>query len=429
MTCARAAQAAAPPPFCLLVCSRYFAPSMGTGVSRSRVIPGESLRSILASVFSNIVSTVAHISVQPAHSGGHGECGKTEVGGTSSLESSMRTTRSGAGLSAHHTSSDSKSVTPRADSQQSRLKYSGRKRDMGSRGYQRTVSGGRRFSRVAGLQSGRTTTRFTWQGDRGLSSAGLPLQRDVDLNSSGNVRRGRPAPMPLNSPDSEYGNVVYLGTETAHTMEQAATCCQLCSQHFNTLRVPYLLLCGHSYCGPCIDRATENYPSALRCGVCSIVTPLGQQNADALPRNESMLDLVTSREFTAMVNEKNVEKCAECIHHPASVFCSECSATYCDKCAKRAHEGSRVRSKHKPVPVNLKPRPQPTCRKHPGQSCVLYCETEKQPMCVLCKFYNQHRFHKYVCVLLSCHLDLHCSVMKFVCMCITHNTGLTSSAK
>jgi len=62
---------------------------------------------------------------------------------------------------------------------------------------------------------------------------------------------------------------------------------------------------------------------------------------------------------------------------------------------ERAHEGSRVRAKHKPVPINLKPRPQPTCKKHPGQSCVLYCETDNQPMCVLCKFYNQHRLHKF----------------------------------
>ena len=26
---------------------------------------------------------------------------------------------------------------------------------------------------------------------------------------------------------------------------------------------------------------------------------------------------------------------------------------------------------------------------------MLYCETERQPMCVLCKFYGQHRFHSY----------------------------------
>ena len=309
----------------------------------------------------------------------------------------MRTTHSGAG---QHTSSDSKSATPRAGSQLSRRNYSGRARETWGRGYPRKASGGRRFGRAGGLLSHHNTSsakRFSWQGERGVTSAsGLPLQRDLDLNSSGHAQRANPVAIRMSSPsDADYGTVVLLRSDTTPSTGQAATCCQLCGYDFNTLRVPFLLLCGHSYCGPCIDRATEDYPSALKCGVCSIVTPLGQQNADTLPRNESILDLVTSREFTAMVNEKNVEKCAECIHHPASVFCSECSASYCDNCAKKAHEGSRVRSKHKPVPVNLKPRPQPTCRKHPGQSCVLYCETEKQPMCVLCKFYNQHRFHKY----------------------------------
>ena len=272
----------------------------------------------------------------------------------------MRTTLHSGGE--RHSSSD---ATPRAESRISRRSS--------SRGYYRRVSGNRR-----------TSTR-----------AGLPLQRDLDLNSSGYSQRERRVPPPRLDAESECSTVVLLATEAHAGVEHPATCCQLCGKGFSTIRVPLLLLCGHSYCEQCIHRATEKYPSALKCGVCSIVTPLGQQNADTLQKNDSILDLVTSREFTGIVTEKNVDKCAECIHHQASVYCSECSASYCSNCSKKAHEGSRVRSKHKPVPVNLKPRPQPTCRKHPGQSCVLYCETERQPMCVLCKFYNQHRFHKY----------------------------------
>ena len=337
--------------------------------------------------------TVSPIAVQPASSAGEEgdrDCKRAQTVGNCSLESSMRTT-AGTGL---NLSSDSKDTTPRVDSKLSRRTYSGRRIEGGSRGI---VSGNRRTVHGGGLQSGRSTTggkRFSWQGERGLTSAGLPFQRDLDLSSSGNAPKRREVLMPVDSPDPEHGDVVLLGVDTGPSEVKAATSCQLCGQNFNTLRIPFLLLCGHSYCGHCINRATEKYPSALRCGVCSLRTPLGQQNADTLPQNESVLDLVTSWEFTTMVNEKNVEKCAECIHHPAIVYCSECSASYCDICASKAHEGSRVRSKHKPVPINLKPRPQPTCRKHPGQSCVLYCETEKQPMCVLCKFYNQHRFHK-----------------------------------
>ena len=341
------------------------------------------------------VHSVAQIPVQPAvvsDENGCGDDGRAEVRGNSSLDNSLTTAHSGG---RQHTSSDSKRSTPRAESQLSRRNYSAHTREISGhgRGRQGIRSGNRPFVRNGRLSH--TTTRFSSHGERGVTSAGLPLQRDLDLSFSGHMHRERPVPIPLNSSDPEYGTVVLLGMDTTYHAERPATCCQLCGHDFNTLRIPFLLLCGHSYCSQCIDRATENYPSALRCGVCSIITPLGQQNADTLPRNESILDLVTSREFTSMVNEKHVEKCAECIHHPASVYCSECSASYCNSCSKKAHEGSRVRSKHKPVPINLKPRPQPTCRKHPGQSCVLYCETEKQSMCVLCKFYNQHRFHKY----------------------------------
>ena len=277
----------------------------------------------------------------------------------------MRTTLYSGGE--RHSSSD---ATLRAESRLSRRNPSGR--GSSSRGCNRVLSGNR------------------WTVTRG----GLPLQRDLDLNSSGYSQRDRRVP-PLRIDQDSESSVVLLGKEDDIRAEYAATCCQLCGHVFSTLHIPLLLLCGHSYCDQCIHRATERYPSALKCGVCSIVTPLGQQNSDNLPKNESIFDLVTSREFTSIVTEKNVDKCAECIHHQASVYCSECSASYCSTCSKKAHEGSRVRSKHKPVPVNLKPRPQPTCRKHPGQSCVLYCETERQPMCVLCKFYNQHRFHKY----------------------------------
>ena len=279
-------------------------------------------------------------------------------GTSSSLECSMRS-----GPEQRHSSSD---ATPRADSQLSRGHSSGRS---GSRGPHRALSG-RRWTPAHG---------------------GLPFQRDLDLNSSGYSQRERRGPPLRLGSEAECGGVLLLGTEGA---QHSATTCQLCGNGFSTIRLPLLLLCGHSYCESCIHRATDKYPSALKCGVCSVVTPLSQQSADSLPKNDSILDLITSREYRTMVTERNVDKCAECIHHLASVYCSECAASYCSTCSKKAHEGSRVRSKHKPVAINLKPRPQPTCRKHPGQSCVLYCETEREPMCVLCKFYNQHRFHK-----------------------------------
>ena len=229
-------------------------------------------------------------------------------------------------------------------------------------------------------------------------TSGLPLQRDLDSSYDFNASHNRSHHFDhfLTHPDAD---VITLGRSPDHNEEKMATKCQLCGNPFTNLgiRVPLLLLCGHSYCSNCLEKACEChlYPAAVECGICKIITPLDQQTPDSLPQNEPILDLISSKEYISISSDRNLETCAECERKIARQYCSDCSASYCESCSKKAHEGSRVRGRHKPVSINLKPRPQPTCKKHPGQSCVLYCETEKQPMCVLCKFYNQHRCHKY----------------------------------
>ena len=174
--------------------------------------------------------------------------------------------------------------------------------------------------------------------------------------------------------------------------------CPSCGNKFHlVVHIPYLLLCGHTYCSSCIDKAiATDVPSFLKCGVCCINTPVDPQVCvNDFEKNEAILSLLESKEFVSAMANSRVDPCAECEKEPAVMYCSECSASYCKQCNKQQHSGSKVRSRHKPVSINLKPRPQPTCKKHPGQSCVLYCETERQPMCVLCKFYGQHRFHNF----------------------------------
>ena len=263
----------------------------------------------------------------------------------------------------------------------------------------------RPLSTVSGRQwSGRGYRKRSGGVERLRSpNSGLPFHRDLEnaeLSMSQRSQRlrtiGHLFQQAGNSPEND---VIFLRMDPALPPNYPASSCQLCGNRFTNLgiRMPLLLLCGHTYCSSCLEKACESYdyPTALKCGICLIVTPLDQLNPKQLPQNEAILDLVSSKEYNTICYEKNPESCAECEHRAASLYCSECSASFCDICRKKAHEGSRVRSRHKPVPVNLKPRPQPTCKKHPGQSCVLYCETEKQPMCVLCKFYNQHKFHKF----------------------------------
>ena len=348
----------------------------------------------------------AQISVQPANTANSG-------GNSSSLENSPKV--KGQSEKHHGSENASKVSGSRSDSRESQHSSLSNSMRIANTYKQRLNSGSRRVSRAGSasqsrpissisrhhLRSGKAVgiRKNTMTGlDKLVNSSGLPFQRDIDrfdLNASGRSQRSQRTAARAIAPDAELGTILLLQSNSSH--EFPATCCQLCGNEFLTLgiRVPLLLLCGHSYCSCCLEKACENYPSALKCGICSIITPLDQQTTETLPQNESILDLLRSKEFAAISSENHVEKCAECDRKPARVYCSECGASYCNTCNRQSHEGSRVRARHRPVPINLKPRPQPTCKKHPGQSCVLYCETEKIPMCVLCKFYGQHRFHRY----------------------------------
>ena len=262
----------------------------------------------------------------------------------------------------------------------------------------------RPLSTVSGRQRGGRLHSGGLRSPTGTAAAsGLPFHRHMENFDLGMSQRSQQRVRTIghlfqdvHAPEND---VIFLRLDPDHAQSHPASCCQLCGNRFTNLgvRVPLLLLCGHSYCSSCLEKACESYdyPAALKCGVCLVVTPLDQLDPRLLPHNQAALELVGCKEYAATSMEGHPESCAECEHRTATQYCSECSASFCEFCGKKSHEGSRVRAKHKPVPINLKPRPQPTCRKHPGQSCVLYCETDKQPMCVLCKFYNQHRFHKF----------------------------------
>ena len=172
--------------------------------------------------------------------------------------------------------------------------------------------------------------------------------------------------------------------------------CPTCNQTFTLVgfAVPHLLHCGHTYCSSCLEKALETTPSALRCGLCSTNT-LVEGNSLSLPKNSIILEMLNSKKLTQLMCHSKRETCAECEQQLASLYCNLCRASFCDFCSQQAHQGSKVRSKHRPLPIRLKPCTQPTCLQHAGQTCLLYCETEQTPMCVLCKFYGQHRFHSY----------------------------------
>ena len=146
-------------------------------------------------------------------------------------------------------------------------------------------------------------------------TSGLPLQRDLDSSYDFNASHNRSHLFDhfLTHPDAD---VIILGRSPDHNEEKMATNCQLCGNPFTNLGicVPLLLLCGHSYCSNCLEKACEShlYPVAIKCGVCKIITPLDQQTPDSLPQNESILDLISSKEYISISSDRNLETCAEC---------------------------------------------------------------------------------------------------------------------
>lgn len=259
-------------------------------------------------------------------------------------------------------------------------------------------SGGGAGRQGSGLKKRLSAHRMPRPGSRNKGASlpfnGLPFQRESFDLSSSMSKTFKSAPFHTTVSGSD---VIHLRASVDDAKRDVpVTCCQLCGNGFTNvgIRVPILLLCGHTYCSSCLEKARDAGPSALQCGVCGVLTCLDLQME--LQKNDAILDLLASKEYQQLTSAQSLaESCAECEGRVATLYCAECAASYCQPCAKEAHQGSKVRSRHNCVAVAQKPCPQPTCKKHPGQSCVLYCETEKQPMCVLCKFYGQHRFHKY----------------------------------
>lgn len=242
--------------------------------------------------------------------------------------------------------------------------------------------------------------RFTSQGEVSKNS---PTQRKGSSLSrrqfSMSTRRTSSAVSGTKeSPGSQHsGDVYHLKLVERGEKEFIFLHCPSCGQRYTSagFAVPHVLHCGHTYCSSCLEKAGQGLPHHLQCGLCHSYTVLDTQGSLNLPKNSVLLEIIESKRLSCLMLSGKREKCAECESCPATLYCNLCSAVFCNACSAQTHSFSKVRAKHHPIPIKLKPGTQPVCSRHPGQPCMLYCETEGVPMCVLCKFYGQHRFHSY----------------------------------
>ncbi|KAI6654876.1 Lys-63-specific deubiquitinase BRCC36 [Oopsacas minuta] len=250
-----------------------------------------------------------------------------------------------------------------------------------------SFSGSGRFSRTAQIADReREKDAAIFKVDSADESLAIltPSLEQTDLDCSQNLGESRNRSLNLSF--------------TAVTHSIPSRLCPLCQSLFSTkgTHTPLLLICGHSFCKTCLDKITCNPDiDRIRCP-CGVDTSVELQSEFVLARNQALLELLEIEQLHSQkLVARKEEGCAECESAAATRWCCECGAPYCESCCLAAHEKLRVLSHHKPLPISQRPLPAPMCKAHPGQSYKLYCETDQVPMCLMCKYSNQHRGHQF----------------------------------
>uniref|UniRef100_A0AAQ4QGZ9 E3 ubiquitin-protein ligase Midline-1 n=1 Tax=Gasterosteus aculeatus aculeatus TaxID=481459 RepID=A0AAQ4QGZ9_GASAC len=204
------------------------------------------------------------------------------------------------------------------------------------------------------------------------------------------------------------------------TLESELTC-PICLELFED---PLLLPCAHSLCFNCAHRilvshCTPSEPiqsiSAFQCPTCRYVIALNQRGLEGLKRNVTLQNIIDryqkaslsgpnspnetrrARNSEAMTCPGDRVQCQFCEQDPpqdAVKTCVTCEVSYCDECLKATHPNKKPFTGHRliePVP-DSHPRGL-MCLEHEDEKVNMYCVTDEQLICALCKLVGRHRDH------------------------------------
>ncbi|RXN01487.1 E3 ubiquitin-protein ligase Midline-1 [Acipenser ruthenus] len=207
------------------------------------------------------------------------------------------------------------------------------------------------------------------------------------------------------------------------TLESELTC-PICLELFED---PLLLPCAHSLCFSCahrilISHCTPNEPvesiSAFQCPTCRYVITLNQRGLEGLKRNVTLQNIIdrfqkasvsgpnspseTRRERAfdgnAMTTSSEKVQCQFCDQDPpqdAVKTCVTCEVSYCEDCLKATHPNKKPFTGHRliePIPdSHLRGL---MCLEHEDEKVNMYCVTDEQLICSLCKLVGRHRDHQ-----------------------------------
>ncbi|XP_073655095.1 E3 ubiquitin-protein ligase Midline-1 isoform X4 [Tursiops truncatus] len=206
------------------------------------------------------------------------------------------------------------------------------------------------------------------------------------------------------------------------TLESELTC-PICLELFED---PLLLPCAHSLCFNCAHRilvshcaTNESVESitAFQCPTCRHVITLSQRGLDGLKRNVTLQNIIdrfqkasvsgpnspseTRRERPFDANSMtSAEKvlCQFCDQDPAQdavKTCVTCEVSYCDECLKATHPNKKPFTGHRLIePIPDSHIRGLMCLEHEDEKVNMYCVTDDQLICALCKLVGRHRDHQ-----------------------------------
>ncbi|KAL0239528.1 hypothetical protein GEMRC1_009636 [Eukaryota sp. GEM-RC1] len=157
--------------------------------------------------------------------------------------------------------------------------------------------------------------------------------------------------------------------------------CSVCEE---LMENPTTLPCGHSFCrDKCLVQWLKQ-KEAASCPVCR----------EAIPSSPLRVNIALREAIEIAKNSKqDAVICFECEEAPATLFCGDCDASYCEECSSLAHRLKAFRS-HSVVPINQKPTISSfKCPRHPTKPLEHFCTKCLLSICDSCGLLMGHAKH------------------------------------
>ncbi|XP_062856045.1 probable E3 ubiquitin-protein ligase MID2 [Trichomycterus rosablanca] len=217
------------------------------------------------------------------------------------------------------------------------------------------------------------------------------------------------------------------------TLESELTC-PICLELFED---PLLLPCAHSLCFSCAHRILVSHcspakplesVSAFQCPTCRHVITLSPRGLEGLRRNVTLQNIIdrfqkasvsgpgspgesrlrlpprprsaTPTGISANGSAMSAEPCVPCQFceqeppRDAIKTCATCQASYCERCLRATHPNKKPFTSHRLLePAGDGHLRGLACLEHENETVSLYCATDEQLICTLCKLVGRHREH------------------------------------